>query len=258
MIYLLLPAYNEENNILPLLRDTETEAQKVSLDLLPVVINDGSQDQTSQRVTQYQGSLSVTLLEHTSNQGLAAALFTGLTHILNQCGDEDILVTMDADNTHSPRYIPELIQQLHHGHDIVIASRFAPGGKEMGVNPFRKLLSHGARWVYHLAFPSIPIRDFSCGYRAFRASILKQTYHRWGNRLLEAPGFSCTGELMLKSLAFTSPERITEIPFELHYERKGGSSKMPTLDTILGTLSLIRNARQWITEGQESSRRNQA
>lgn len=255
MIFILLPAYNESANIQPLLRSIESEAKLWAQsnpsvhflsDIHVVVVNDGSNDTTGLETRSFQSSITVTLLEHETNRGLSAALKTGIDFIMSRGRDGDFVFTLDSDQTHHPRYLFQMISKLEQGYAIVVASRFAPGGKEVGVNPIRRLLSHGARRLYHLFFPSIPLRDFSCGYRGFSFTILKQTAARWQDRLFEAPGFACTGELMLKALAHTTPDRVTEIPFELHYEQKGGESKMPAMKTIMGTLSLLFKARSWM------------
>ena len=115
----------------------------------------------------------------------------------------------------------------------------------MGVRRYRRWLSHGARKCYRLFFPCWTIHDFSCGFRGMRAAVLRKTVNRWKENLFETSGFACTGELMLKMLEHTTPDRVTEIPFELHYEKKGGKSKMPTFKTIIGTLRLILRARRW-------------
>lgn len=253
MIYALLPAYNEAPNIRPLLDSLAIEyaswaahspGGSVSA-LEAVVVDDGSADATAEETQTFRGEIGVRLLRHERNLGLAAALETGLRDIIGRCADSDVIVTMDADGTHHPRYIFQMIDRLQQGYDIVVASRFAKGGKEHGVNAYRKLLSRGARLCYRMFFPHIPLRDFSCGFRVFRAAALRGALERWDDRLFETPGFSCTGELMLKTLALLSPDRVTEIPFELHYDRKGGASKMPALKTIRGTIELLIRSRQW-------------
>lgn len=255
MIYVLLPAYNEAENIRNLLQTLEEETQRLGSgqsSLSPnspihaVVVNDGSRDDTGAEARRFSGTIPVTILEHETNRGLAAALHTGIAFILNRCGEEDWIVTLDADGTHHPKYIFALAEKLETGYDIVVASRYAAGGKEVGVRTFRKWLSHGARMSYRLCFSRWPIRDFSCGFRGMRASVLRKTVAQWQEKLFEAPGFACTGELMLKMLAHTTLDRVTEIPFELHYEKKGGKSKMPALKTVLGTLRLILRARRWL------------
>ena len=80
---------------------------------------------------------------------------------------------MDADLTHSPKLIAELRSAMNAEIDVVIASRYAKGGEEIGVSVFRKVLSHGAALVYRLALGRIGIRDFSCGYRMIRWDVLQ-------------------------------------------------------------------------------------
>lgn len=253
MIYILLPAYNEGENIRPLLETIAIEGRsyfggKISppYPVHAVVVDDGSSDETARRTREFSEPIQVTLLQHERNQGLAAALRTGLDFILEQGNKEDWIVTLDADRTHHPRYIFALVDKLQSGFDVVVASRYAPGGREYGVSLWRKLLSHGARRVYHLAFSRIPLRDFSCGFRGFSYTALRAVKDRWGEHLLESEGFSCTGELMLKTLAHVQPARTAEIPFELHYEQKAGASKMPAFKTIWGTLKLLWKARRWL------------
>lgn len=258
MIYILLPAYNEGENIRPLLETIASEAsayfgkqQSLPFPIHAIVIDDGSGDETAQRAREYSGPIQVSLVQHNNNQGLAAALRTGIDFVLASGTPEDWIVTLDADQTHHPRYIFVLVEKLKAGNDVVVASRFAPGGREYGVSPWRKLLSHGARRIYHLFFPRIPLRDFSCGFRGFSFAALRSVKDRWGDHLLESEGFSCTGELMLKTLAHVKPDRVAEIPFELHYEQKAGVSKMPTFQTIWGTLKLIGKARGWLKGSTE-------
>lgn len=255
MIFILLPAYNEGENIGPLLRTIEDEAKKReendSLPIHAVVVNDGSDDDTRDKALSYSGPIRVTVIDHPQNAGLGAALKTGIGFILkNGCG-RDSVITLDADGTHHPRYIFQLADKIDEGFDIAIASRYVPGGKEYGVGCFRRLLSHGARRTYHWFLPAIPINDFSCGFRAFSFPVVQAVVSHWKERLFETPGFACTGELMLKILAHTTPGKITEIPFELHYEAKKGKSKMPAVRTAVGTLALLLRARKWLNEQSE-------
>lgn len=248
MIYVLLPAYNEAENIGPLLDSIGTVfAGKADGGHKPlaVVVDDGGTDGTGEIARSRTGPPETVTLVHKTNLGLGAALETGIQWILDRCADGDTVITLDADGTHHPKYMPAMIEALEAGRDIVIASRYAEGGMECGVSSWRKMLSHGAHWCYRAFFPGWNIEDFSCGYRAIRAGLLRKAADRWGKRLLEAPGFACTGELMLKLLKHTSPDRVAEIPFELHYEEKRGRSKMPAFQTILGTLILLIRSTRW-------------
>ena len=252
MIFILLPAYNEGENILPLLNQTAEEAAGYFAGQTPpypvhaVVVNDGSQDNTHDQALLFQDSIQMTLIDHPQNKGLGAALKTGIEFILQNGADDDIVITLDADGTHKPVYMFQLAHKLSEGFDVVVASRYASGGKEIGVNFFRHILSLGARICYKTIFAQVPLRDFSCGFRGIRLGPLRKTVQKWGDHLIEMPGFACTGELMLKILAQTEMTRVTEIPFELHYEQKGGKSKMPAFKTIFGTLELLMKAKGWL------------
>ncbi len=252
-LYILLPAYNEALNIRPLLesidREYEEWTKRIGIDdnveAFAVVVDDGSSDNTTSEAHSFEGVLPTTVITHPQNQGLAGALKTGLSHILERCSDDDIIVTLDADGTHPANTVFSLADTVRTGADIVVASRYTEGGVERGVSLIRKVLSRGARFAYHLFRPDIPLKDFSCGFRGFKAQILRNTTENWNEKLFESPGFTCTGELMLKALPYARPDAIVEIPFELQYDRKEGESKMPAFITIIGTITLLMRAQQW-------------
>ncbi|MFH1744510.1 MAG: glycosyltransferase family 2 protein [bacterium] len=246
MIHILLPAYNEAETIGALLTEIDTAASDFGERCRIVLVDDGSTDGTADRVRTHSGPTPITLLQHEGNRGFAAALSTGIKEILHSGETGDLAVTMDADLTHSPRLITDLKSAMSADVDVVVASRYAKGGQEIGVSAFRKLLSHGAALVYRLALGNVGIHDFSCGYRMIRWELLQRTWQTWGDRLLESEGFSCTGELFIKLLGHTKPERLTEVPFVLHYELKRGESKMPVWRTIKGTLRLLLSARRFL------------
>jgi dolichol-phosphate mannosyltransferase len=103
------------------------------------------------------------------------------------------------------------------------------------------VLSVGVGWLLRLRFGLPGVRDYSCGYRAYRASLLQRAMAAYGDRFIEARGFVVMTELLVK-LAPLRP-RIVEIPLDLRYDRKIGASKMPTARTIAGYLRLACAAR---------------
>ncbi len=247
MIYLLLPAYNEAEGILELLREIDAVRNRLKEFLCVVVVDDGSTDGT--------GDLAETMLElgqpkpeklvvlrHPQNRGLKAALLTGLDWILKEGKPGDLVAAMDADLSHDPVYLLDLAAKAETGFDVVVASRFAQGGQEIGVNAYRHVLSAGAGLAYRIFAPWMHVHDVSCGYRMIRWDLLRKAHEHWGEHLLEAQGFACTGELLLKLAALTAPDKVTEIPFTLRYDAKQSESKMPTVRTIMGTLSLLLKA----------------
>lgn len=119
----------------------------------------------------------------------------------------------------------------------MVASRYAPGGEQYGLNPLRKVLSWGAGQVMTLFFPVAGLRDYSCGYRAYRASVLESSYLIYGENLIESRSFAGMVELLVKVVNYCRD--IREIPFNLHYEKKQGKSKMRVMATIMGYFALI-------------------
>ena len=197
----------------------------------------GSSASTALVASKASFQMPVELVEHGVNQGLAAAIRTGLTTAVARCGPDDVVVTMDADNTHPPRLIPQMLDHIGAGDDVVIASRFQPGAKVHGVPQSRLVYSVGARWLFQILFPIRGVRDYTCGYRAYRADALRQAIDLYGDRLITETGFSCMADLLLKLRRL--PLRMSEVPLELHYDRRGTGSKMRVLRTIRQTLMLL-------------------
>jgi dolichol-phosphate mannosyltransferase len=174
---------------------------------------------------------------HVKNQGLAAAIRTGLGAAVARSGPNDVIVTMDCDDTHPPRLIPQMLDLINDGRDVVIASRFQPGAKVVGVPASRMLYSIGAKWMFRILFPIHGVRDYTCGYRAYRAEAIRAAAAMYGDQLITETGFSCMADLLLKLRRL--PLEMSEVPLELRYDRRGGGSKMRVLRTIRQTLMLM-------------------
>lgn len=238
MIFLILPAYNEEGDILDLLFAAEIAAPHLQEDLSIVVIDDGSTDSTVETVKSYSGKVPVQITSHPKNLGLGSAILTGIKKAVEMGSESDLAVFMDADNTHSPEYIKPIYEKIFKENlDVVIASRYAPGGKEIGVASHRKFLSHGAAWLYKQVFRLKGVRDYTCGYRGYRVSILKKAIEKYGDAFVTEKGFAAPGEILLKLKKLT--QKFGEIPFELHYEKKTGPSKMPKFQAVLRNIIVL-------------------
>jgi dolichol-phosphate mannosyltransferase len=225
---LLLPAFNEAE-ALPLLLARVRGVDEV------LVVDDGSDDDTAAVARRYGR-----VIRHERNRGLGAAMRTGLAAVASaQLGDGDVVVTMDADNTHDPDLIPELRRVLAAGADVAIASRFCPGAREIGLAWHRRLLTRGASLLLRTLRPVDGVRDYSSGYRAYRVGIVRRALAHYGAAgLVASDGFDCMAEILLRLAALGA--RFGEVPLELHYERKRGGSKLPVVRTIAGYVSLLR------------------
>ncbi|MGQ0568953.1 MAG: glycosyltransferase [Armatimonadota bacterium] len=234
-MWIVLPAFNEAAGLPELLEAIRFAGR--GLDWRTVVVDDGSTDGTGSVARAFAGQIALTLIEHPENRGLAAAIRTGLTHACQHAAPDDAIVTMDADNTHTPSQIPAMVGALQQGADVVVASRYLRGARQAGVPRHRALLSAGVGWLLRLRFGLPGVRDYSCGYRAYRAGLLQRALAIHGERLIESSGFVVMTELLVKLAAFQP--RIVEIPLDLRYDRKIGASKMPTGRTIAGYLHLM-------------------
>jgi len=236
-VLVVLPAYNEEEALSLLLDSIGVTMATVDLDYEIIVVDDGSQDETARIASQATFRLPVKLVEHQQNSGLAAALRTGFTEAVKLSRPHDVIITMDADNTQPPGLIPRMLGMLAEGCDIVIGSRFQPGARVVGVPWNRNLMSIAARWLFTLALPIRGVRDYTCGFRAYRASVLHNALAEHGDEFVSEQGFSCMVDVLLKLRR--NGLVIGEAPMVLRYDQKGGASKMRVTRTAMQTLSLI-------------------
>ncbi len=252
MIWIVLPAYNEEANmsaVLDGIHQTLPDPDRYRV----LVIDDGSADETAAVAERERTRIPVRVVRHTRNQGLAQAIRTGLAEVVPSAEDTDVLVIMDADNTHPPDLIPRLVEELDHGADVAIASRFRPGSRVFGVPLMRRVLSGGASLVFRLLFPIAGARDYTGGYRAYRIGIVKRAMNVHGDPFLRSTGFSVMTELLLRLRALTP--RVREVPLMLRYDLKRGESKLVPGRTIIQYLALIARELSWNTGKRHSSRR---
>lgn len=239
---IILPAYNEEDSLGELLDEFVAIQQRLGSYQI-ILINDGSVDRTVQVAQQFQAKLNLRIVNHEVNKGLGPAIKTGLYQALHQAtSGDDVVVYMDADSTHSPAYILSMKQRILEGADLVIASRFLAGSREIGVPFMRRLYSRGARILFKLFLPLPGVTDFTCGYRAYRLNLIKNALECYGDGIIERTGFACTDELLVNLATFDI--KIAEVPFVLRYDKKKGKSKLQLGLTILETIRMLLKARK--------------
>jgi len=240
MIFILLPAYNEKSSIIPLISGLRKTIRKTKEQYRIVIVNDGSIDSTKKFIEKIKGK-DIHVLNHKINRGLGETIRDGLEYISSRARDNDIIIRLDCDVTHEPKYIPLLVKKINRGADIVICSRFQKGGGSRGVSRYRNSISQCANVILKILFPIRGVREYSCGYRAYRASLIKKAIEIYGNDFisLKGLGFTCTVEKIIKLRELTTAKKIQEIPFVLRYDKKEGPSKMLSSITTLGYFALI-------------------
>jgi dolichol-phosphate mannosyltransferase len=236
-IYIGLPAYNEGIALPRLLKRMDSLAESSQLAITVVVYNDGSKDATASIASQWRGRTPVVLLDCPVNKGLGVGLGALIDYAAATGGADDVLVIMDCDDTHDPAQIPDMLQAMAKGADVVIASRYSSGATVRGVPPLRRVTALGAVVLFKLIHPVAGVWDYTCGYRAYRIGALKDAAARFRGRLIEESGFACMVEVLLKLNALGV--RFAEVGLHLRYDLKPTASKMAVSSNMRRLLALL-------------------
>jgi len=210
----------------PLLQAVAETRQNALPNLTVTVVDDGSKDNTAQVVRGFNQEWCK-LIQHPKNMGLAQAMRTGISNAVTASPEDGLIAAMDADNSHQPRELSLMLKKLNMGYDVVIASRFQPGARMAGIPPHRQLFSWGVSILFQILTPIQNVRDYSCGYRLYRASLLRRALKVWGNvdGFITEQGFASMTEILLK-LSLLKNAKFGETPMDLRYDRKPGATKM--------------------------------
>ena len=130
-----------------------------------------------------------------------------------------------------------MVQKILEGHDVVIASRFRKGARVIGLSWVRKSLSVGASLMMRIVFPMKNVRDYTCGFRAYRAELLRKAFKEYGETFIDQRGFQCMSDILIKLRRFNPI--AGEVPMILRYDFKRGSSSMKVGQTVVQTLRLM-------------------
>lgn len=236
-VFIVLPAFNEAARIGRLLDNTDDALDEAGLAYQIIVVDDGSTDNTAAIVRERALRMPILLKQHAQNQGLGATIRDGLLAAVELASPADVIITMDADDTHSPGLILRMVRLIREGFDVVIASRYQPGSRSIGVPWSRRVLSYGASWLFRVLYPISGVRDYTCGYRAYRAEVIQQAVRRYADDFLNQDGFQCMVDILLK----LRPMQLVfgEVPFILRYDQKEGATKMRIGRTIRQTLAVL-------------------
>jgi dolichol-phosphate mannosyltransferase len=205
-ISIIIPTLNESENIDSLLEMILFHESCLQLDKEIIVVDDGSEDDTRQRVQRWQEQYPVKLLARDGKLGLASAVIDGAKEAKG-----DIVVVMDADFSHPPEKIPELIQPIKDGtHDMAIGSRYIQGGSTEEWCFTRTMISKIANL---LAWPLTDISDPMSGFFAVNRKRLEEIKNG-------VPGFKIALELLARG---GDSMKVTEIPIRFRDRQKGKS-----------------------------------
>jgi dolichol-phosphate mannosyltransferase len=245
-VVITVPTWNEALNVDPLLTELLTlngESSPYAYDVL--VADDDSPDGTWKLVARRSElDTRVHLLHRTSERGRGRAGRDAFLKALDM--GADAVVEMDADFSHPPRYIPEMISKLDAGYDLVLGSRGVAGGKDLG-RPWRRRVVTKLANFYIRALLGLTVRDCNSGFRAWRASAL---------RAVRVEEIVSTGPAIVQELLYKAARArlaICEIPIEF-VERERGESSL-TFRKLLQGYWMVLRLRWWGLTGRLGKRR---
>jgi len=211
-VLVVIPTYNERDNIGRIVKRLHAALPKVHA----LVVDDGSPDGTGQIADEMVAADDrVHVLHRTEKAGLGAAYVAGFGWALER--DYRVVVEMDADGSHAPEDLPRLLDALEDA-DLVLGSRYVPGGSVVNWPKHREILSRGGN-VYSKLALGAKVNDITGGYRAYRASVLES---------LKLHNVASAGYCFQIDLAWRTIElgyRVVEVPITFT-EREIGESKM--------------------------------
>ncbi|MFN5816542.1 MAG: glycosyltransferase family 2 protein [Pseudanabaena sp.] len=239
-LFIVLPAYNEYQAISPLFTRLRQFEKKSCTPIYLIFVDDGSTDGTSEiaiEKAQVLG-LSMNLIQHIKNAGRGQAIKTGLTAFIEIANEDDCVATIDCDNTQPPELLDIMYELItRDNYDITIASRYQKGSSVVGLSIFRVIMSYGASILFQVLLPIPRVKDYTCGFRAYKASFLRKLFNHYGDTLFSEDGFACMVDLLLKSRPLKP--KVAEVPMILRYDQKPTATKMKIFRTVFQTVKLL-------------------
>lgn len=227
---MVVPTFDEAGNVAPLARGVLDRLSGPDLRVELLFIDDASPDGTGECVRALgRHDPRIRLLSRPRKLGLGTAYLAGFRVGIEE--GFDLVVTMDADLSHDPAHLPALVAAARE-HDLVLGSRYVPGGGVRSWGLHRRLLSRSANAVARRAL-GLPVHDATSGFRAYRTSAL---------RALPLETVRSSGYSFLEEITFLAARRglsLVEIPIVFR-DRHGGRSKISGAEVFLAAYHLVR------------------
>jgi len=229
-IAVVVPTYNERENIESLV----IQVLALPIDASVIIVDDDSPDGTGviadRLAEEHPGRLEV--VHRSGKLGLGTAHVAGFEQALSK--DVELICTMDADFSHNPAYIPEIVERICQGYDLVIGSRYVEGGGTAGCTTSRKLLSWVANF-FARATLGLSVHDATAGFRCYRREVLEEV----DIGTIKADGYSFLIEMLYRVQRMGWQVGETPILFE---NRRQGVSKISRDEILKAVWTVVRLA----------------
>src|SRR6266516_4538294 len=217
---IIIPTYNELENLRPLLEKVFSFASDTDV----LVVDDNSSDGTGKLADEiHEENPQVNVLHRAGKLGLGTAYIAGFKYAVAQ--NYDAAFEMDADFSHDPRYLPDFLKAIENA-DLVIGSRYIPGGDTPNWTMLRRLISGGGN-IFARFMLGIPVHDCTAGYRCYRRKVLESI----DLDTIQSQGYAFQIELVYRVMQHGF--KIVETPI-VFKDRRVGKSKMSRKIVIEG------------------------
>ncbi len=213
MLSLIIPTYNEKENIKALVTDLNAAFEENAIDAEIIIVDDNSPDGTGKICATLAKKLgNLVVIERPGKLGLSSAVIDGFMKAKG-----DVLGVMDADFSHPVSVIPKMFGEIRNGADMVVGSRYVQGGEIEGWPAIRKITSLGAKLI---ALPLTRIHDPVSGLFMFRRKVIEGAE-------LNPIGYKIGLEVIVKG----KYQKLVEVPF-IFVNRKAGKTKLNTKEYV--------------------------
>jgi dolichol-phosphate mannosyltransferase len=216
----VVPTYNEAENIPILVERIENLRANLPFELMIVVVDDNSSDGTAEKVKQLMDKFgNIKLLQRPGLMGLGSAYMDGFAYSISNF-NADYVGEMDADLQHPPEVLSEMVKKASEGIDVVVASRYIPGGGATEWSIGRRIVSRGANLLTKI-FLRVPVKDATSGFRL----ISRRAINGMFEYELSSKGYSFQVESLYvyKKLGMS----FAEVPYKFEI-RRAGETKLNT------------------------------
>ncbi len=230
MIKVIFCALNEAQNLEELLTNLIETMRGVTREFEIITCLDGSTDTSLQILQTFQKSHPVKILPLKNQRGLGLAYKRLFLEVIKNAGDEDLVLSLDADNTHNPAQIQEMLEHFtKNSLDLIIASRFCNKSVMADFPIHRKFISKSTSILLQTIFAVKKIsgqklQDYTSGYRLYKIQKLRELFEIEKDNFISEPEFTYTCELLIKLARLNC--RIDEIAISYDYGKKIGKSKL--------------------------------
>jgi dolichol-phosphate mannosyltransferase len=216
-VWVVIPTYNEAENVDGIIRATVAELERVAPNAHHIlIVDDNSPDGTGAMADRLAEQLpQVEVLHRTAKTGLGHAYLAGFSHAL--AGDAELVIEMDADFSHDPRYLEQLIAAASDA-DMVLGSRYVEGGGTENWGTLRRLISRGGSF-YARTLLGVQVHDLTGGFKCIHRRVLEAI----GLDTIRAEGYVFQIEVTYRALL--AGFRVVEVPIVFR-DRSLGTSKM--------------------------------